>query len=219
MKKMGLKSYRFSVSWSRILPDGTGKINQKGIAFYQSLVRELKAAGIEPMVTLYHWDLPYALYLQGGWKNPQIPDWFAAYTKIVVEALSDQVQYWMTLNEPQCFVGIGHLQGRHAPFLDEPASLRPVTRHVLLAHAKAVQTIRQYAKLPPKVGYAPTGPVFSPCGDESEAAPQGNLMDAVDSMDDGTRNTKPMNISTMPTAAASVRPRRLAIIVMMINAT
>ena len=122
------------------------------------------------MVTLYHWDLPYALYLQGGWKNPQIPDWFAAYTKIVVEALSDQVQYWMTLNEPQCFVGIGHLQGRHAPFLDEPASLRPVTRHVLLAHAKAVQTIRQYAKLPPKVGYAPTGPVFSPCGDESEAA-------------------------------------------------
>ena len=107
-------------------------------------MRELKAAGIEPMVTLYHWDLPYALYLQGGWKNPQIPDWFAAYTKIVVEALSDQVQYWMTLNEPQCFVGIGHLQGRHAPFLDEPASLRPVTRHVLLAHAKAVQTIRQY---------------------------------------------------------------------------
>ena len=89
MKKMGLKSYRFSVSWSRILPDGTEKINQKGIAFYQSLVRELKAAGIEPMVTLYHWDLPYALYLQGGWKNPQIPDWFAAYTKIVVEALSD----------------------------------------------------------------------------------------------------------------------------------
>ena len=170
MKKMGLKSYRFSVSWSRILPDGTEKINQKGIEFYQSLVRELKAAGIEPMVTLYHWDLPYALYLQGGWKNPQIPDWFAAYTKIVVEALSDQVQYWMTLNEPQCFVGIGHLQGRHAPFLDEPASLRPVTRHVLLAHAKAVQTIRQYAKLPPKVGYAPTGPVFSPCGDESEAA-------------------------------------------------
>ena len=84
-------------------------------------MRELKAAGIEPMVTLYHWDLPYALYLQGGWKNPQIPDWFAAYTKIVVEALSDQVQYWMTLNEPQCFVGIGHLQGRHAPFLDEPA--------------------------------------------------------------------------------------------------
>ena len=164
MKKMGLKSYRFSVSWSRILPDGTEKINQKGIEFYQSLVRELKAAGIEPMVTLYHWDLPYALYLQGGWKNPQIPDWFAAYTKIVVEALSDQVQYWMTLNEPQCFVGIGHLQGRHAPFLDEPASLRPVTRHVLLAHAKAVQTIRQYAKLPPKVGYAPTGPVFSPCG-------------------------------------------------------
>lgn len=82
MKKMGLKSYRFSVSWSRILPDGTEKINQKGIEFYQSLVRELKAAGIEPMVTLYHWDLPYALYLQGGWKNPQIPDWFAAYTKL-----------------------------------------------------------------------------------------------------------------------------------------
>lgn len=175
MKKMGLKSYRFSVSWSRILPDGTEKINQKGIEFYQSLVRELKAAGIEPMVTLYHWDLPYALYLQGGWKNPQIPDWFAAYTKIVVEALSDQVQYWMTLNEPQCFVGIGHLQGRHAPFLDEPASLRPVTRHVLLAHAKAVQTIRQYAKLPPKVGYAPTRTGVFCRGDESEACPSPKL--------------------------------------------
>lgn len=168
MKQMGLKTYRFSISWSRVLPQGTGPVNEAGLAFYKNLVHELRRAGIEPMVTLYHWDLPYALHLKGGWQNPESPDWFAAYTRVVVEALSGEVRYWLTLNEPNCFVGISYVGGEHAPFLHEPAALRPVTRNVLLAHGRAVQVIRQYAKQPPQIGYAPTGPVFAPKEETAE---------------------------------------------------
>lgn len=162
MKEIGLKTYRFSVSWSRVMPDGTGAVNETGLQFYRKLVDELLAAGIEPMVMLYHWDLPYELHLQGGWMNNAMPDWFAAYTKVVVETLSDKVRYWMTINEPQCFVGMGYEMGWHAPFYKEKASLAPITRNVLLAHGRAVQTIREYAKITPKVGMAPCGPIFLP---------------------------------------------------------
>lgn len=172
MKQMGLKTYRFSVSWSRILPEGTGKVNPAGVQFYRDLVRALKDAGIEPMVTLYHWDLPYALYLRGGWQNPESPAWFAEYVRVVVEALSDVVERWMTLNEPQCFVGISYVGGEHAPFLNEEAALRPTVRNVLLAHAGAVRTIRRYARRKPLVGYAPTGTLFEPVGPDPDAIEQ-----------------------------------------------
>ncbi|MDO5399626.1 MAG: family 1 glycosylhydrolase [Eubacteriales bacterium] len=162
MKLLGLKSYRFSVSWSRVMPEGTGEVNQKGLDFYIDLVRELRAAGIEPMVTLYHWDLPYALYLKGGWLNPESPEWFAQYTAVVVKALSPWVRYWMTINEPQCFIGISYKGAVHAPFLDEPTSLLPATRNVLLAHGRSVQVIRSLAALPPQIGLAPCGAVFEP---------------------------------------------------------
>ena len=92
-KEMGLKYYRFSVSWPRIIPDGTGDVNEKGIKFYSDLVDELIAAGITPLVTLFHWDLPYELYMKGGFGNPDFPEWFEDYTKIVVDALSDRVKY------------------------------------------------------------------------------------------------------------------------------
>lgn len=167
MKKIGLKSYRFSVAWPRALPCGTGAVNEKGLQFYVDLAKALREAGIEPMVTLYHWDLPTALHRQGGWQNPAMPDWFAEYTRIVVTALAPYVQYWITFNEPQCFVGIGYAEGRHAPFLDEPSSLLPTTRHVLLAHGKAVKLIRALAP-GAKIGYAPTGSIFEP-RDESAA--------------------------------------------------
>ena len=90
MKKMGIRNYRFSISWTRVLPDGTGKVNQKGLQFYSDLVDELLANGIEPLVTLFHWDYPLALHQKGGWLNRDSSDWFAEYAKVVVDALSDR---------------------------------------------------------------------------------------------------------------------------------
>lgn len=169
MKQLGLKAYRFSISWPRVIPDGTGEVNPQGIQFYKNLVAELRAADIEPIVTLYHWDLPYALHLRGGWQNPEIVQWFANYTKVVVEALSDQVKYWLTFNEPQCFIGISYVGGEHAPFYNEPLALPNLTRNVLFAHAEAVKTIRKYAKTKPLVGYAPTGTIYEPVDESPEA--------------------------------------------------
>ncbi|RPJ09541.1 MAG: beta-glucosidase [Spirochaetaceae bacterium] len=158
MKELGLNAYRFSISWPRIFPDGTGKPNQAGINFYDKLVDELLAAGINPWVTLYHWDLPAALYKQGGWQNPEISGWFSDYAAFVVDKLSDRVTNWMTLNEPQCFIGLGMQEGRHAPGLklDLPELLL-ASHHALLAHGKAVQVIRGRAKKKPFIGWAPVG--------------------------------------------------------------
>ncbi len=169
LAQMGLKAYRFSVSWPRILPNGTGDVNPAGVQFYRDLVAELKKYGIEPIVTLYHWDMPYALHLKGGWQNPESVEWFREYTRTVVDALSDGVKYWLTFNEPQCFVGISYVGGEHAPFYNEPASLEGVTRNVMFAHAAAVRTIRESAKTPPLVGYAPTGTIFEPADETPEA--------------------------------------------------
>lgn len=162
MKEMGLKTYRFSISWPRVLPEGSGKVNEKGIQFYRNLVDELKNAGIEPMITLFHWNLPYELHKKGGWQNPEIVEWFAEYTKVVIEALSDKVRYWMTFNEPQCFIGISYKRGIHAPFIDEPKALAGCTRNVLMAHGRAVQMIRKYAVLKPMIGMAPCGGISVP---------------------------------------------------------
>lgn len=170
LKEMGLKTYRFSISWSRVLPEGIGKVNEKGLQFYSDLVDELLGAGIQPLITLYHWDLPYALYEKGGWKNPDIIQWFGEYVKVVVEALSDRVEYWITINEPQMFIGLGYLIGVHAPFEKcFPQELIPISHNVLMAHGNAVRIIRTYAKRTPKVGMSPTGDVFLPDGDTEEA--------------------------------------------------
>jgi len=163
MKKIGLKSYRFSISWPRILPDGTGKVNPKGIEFYSNLIDELLDAGIEPLVTIYHWDMPYSVYKKGGWKNDEISDWFAQYVKVLVENFSNRVKYWMTFNEPQVFIGLGHLMGIHAPF--EKNSVKDIvhmSKNVLLSHGKAVATIRKFSKQNAKIGFAPTGDVYLP---------------------------------------------------------
>jgi beta-glucosidase len=115
MKDLGLNSYRFSVRWPRILPEGTGTVNSAGIAFYDRLVDGLLESGIEPFVTLFHWDLPAALFRRGGWSNPDIANWFAEYASVVGNALSDRVKFWMTLNEPYVVSNEGHLVGKHAP--------------------------------------------------------------------------------------------------------
>ena len=155
MKKMGIRNYRFSISWTRVLPDGTGKVNQKGLQFYSDLVDELLANGIEPLVTLFHWDYPLALHQKGGWLNRDSSDWFAEYAKVVVDALSDRVKYWMTINEPQVFIGCGYAIGKFAPFeVHQAHDLTRMTHNVLLAHGKAVQVIRKYAKQKPTVEFA-----------------------------------------------------------------
>ncbi len=120
MREIGLKAYRFSISWSRLLPEGTGAVNEAGVRFYDELINTLLDSGIEPYATLFHWDLPYALYQRGGWMNPDVVEWFGAYAGLVAERFSDRVTHFFTLNEPQCFVGLGFLNGAHAPWLRSP---------------------------------------------------------------------------------------------------
>lgn len=156
MKEMGLKAYRFSISWPRIIPNGTGTINEAGLNYYSSLVDELLSAGIEPYVTLFHWELPQNIYERGGWLNRNISDWFAEYVRIVVDKLSDRVRYWMTINEPQCHILLGHVSGNHAP--GDNVSTREallMLHNIHLAHGKAVSMIRSHSKSECKIGYAP----------------------------------------------------------------
>lgn len=161
MKGLGLKSYRFSISWSRVIPE-EGKINPAGLKFYSDLVDELLAAEIEPLVTIYHWDLPLWVHKKGGWLSPKIIPLFRDYAKAVVDALSDRVTWWMTMNEPQCFIMNGYMQGVHAPFKHDYLALSRLTRNCMLAHAQAAKIIRQYAKKPPKVGIAMASGCFVP---------------------------------------------------------
>lgn len=163
MAQMGLQAYRMSISWPRVIPEGVGTINKAGLAFYDRLVDELLAKQIQPWVTLFHWDYPLALYRRGGWLNPDSPKWFADYTAQVVDALSDRVSHWMTLNEPQCFIGLGHQVGEHAPGLK--LGLRDcllAAHHTLLAHGQAVQVIRARSKQPSQIGAAPVGIIKFP---------------------------------------------------------
>lgn len=161
MKELGLKSYRFSVSWPRVMPE-RGVINEKGLQFYRNLADELVQAGIEPFCTLYHWDLPMWAYNEGGWENPQIINEFTEYAKRVIDALSDKVRYWMTFNEPACFIGFGYFEGRQAPFkinrMSEEQKFRDlaqISKNVLLCHGHGVQLIRERSKLAdPQIGFA-----------------------------------------------------------------
>jgi len=163
MQSLGLQGYRLSISWPRVLPEGVGRANEAGLNFYDRLIDELLAAKVTPYVTLFHWDFPYALYARGGWLNPDSPDWFAEYTQVIVDKLSDRVTYWMTLNEPQCFIGLGHRDGIHAPG-DKLgwAQVLQAGHHALLAHGKSVQAIRARAKTTPIIGFAPVGVVSIP---------------------------------------------------------
>jgi len=152
MKKLGVKSYRFSLSWSRIISK-EGGVNQKGLAFYSSLIDELKKNGIEPMVTLYHWDLPWWIEAKyQGWMNRKIVDLFNEYVKVVVDAFSDRVKYWLTFNEPQCFLMNGYVTCVHAPFKRVIFRFSRLLRHFMLANKRAVDTIRAYAKTKPLIG-------------------------------------------------------------------
>jgi beta-glucosidase len=156
MKALGATAYRFSIAWPRIFPDGTGAPNSKGLDFYSRLVDELLANGIEPFATLYHWDLPQALYdRDGGWQSRDTAQAFADYCGYIAAQLSDRVTHFFTINEFSTFVEFGHGMGRMAPGLQlPPGQLNQVRHHVVLGHGLAVQAIRAQARAGTKVGIA-----------------------------------------------------------------
>lgn len=143
MKELGLKSYRFSISWPRVLPEGCGTINAKGLGFYDRLVDNLLAAGIVPNATLNHWDFPQTLQDRGGWPNRDSADWFADYARVMFDKLGDRVPMWATHNEPWVVAFVGHAYGDFAPGIADFSKAFQAAHHLLLAHGKAVQVFRE----------------------------------------------------------------------------
>ena len=148
MAGMGLGSFRFSVSWSRVQPSGSGAINQPGLDFYRSLVDGLRTRNIEPAITLYHWDLPQALEDAGGWANRDSAERFADYAEIVAAAIGDGGGMWITINEPQVVANQGHRSGVHAPGHRDDALAAATTHHLMLAHGLALQRLRSVLRTP-----------------------------------------------------------------------
>ena len=151
MAEMGLESYRFSVSWCRIIPNGTGEINQKGIDFYNNIINECLKYGIVPFVTLYHWDLPQVLQEKGGWINKDTIDAFLNYANVCFKAFGDRVKHWITFNETIVFSKLGYINGAHPPAIqnDEKKYFQS-THNVFVAHAKAVELykkLKQYGEI------------------------------------------------------------------------
>ncbi|HOT58515.1 MAG TPA: GH1 family beta-glucosidase [Spirochaetales bacterium] len=142
MKQLGYPAYRLSISWPRIFPDGTGRINQSGIDFYKKLLTDLRKAGIAPYVTLYHWDLPLALQRAGGWYSRKTAEAFAYYAQTAAQALGDLPEAWITLNEPWIVTVCGHILGSHAPGHKNLFKLFTVAHNLLLAHGMGVQAIK-----------------------------------------------------------------------------
>jgi beta-glucosidase len=146
MRELGLNAYRFSIAWARVLPDGRGALNHKGLDFYARLVDRLLERGITPAPTLYHWDLPAALDDRGGWTHPDVASWFQDYARAVFERLGDRVPMWATLNEPILVSHAGYVKGVHAPGHRSVVEAAAVARHLLLAHGAAVEAFRGTAK-------------------------------------------------------------------------
>jgi beta-glucosidase len=163
MKEFGVQAHDLSIAWSRVLPEGTGTPNEKGLDFYDRFIDANLASGIEPWVTLYHWDLPLALHRRGGWRNRDVADWFADYAALVVGRLSDRVSHWVTFEEPESIIWYGYGAGSDAP--GDTLALAEVSEaahNLLRSHGKAVQAIRASAKQPAKVGAAPGASVRFP---------------------------------------------------------
>ncbi|KIH98321.1 beta-glucosidase [Streptomonospora alba] len=145
LRELGVDAYRFSIAWPRIQPDGSGPANPEGLAFYDRLVDELLAAGVEPVATLYHWDLPQALEDEGGWRVRSTAERFGEYARIVADRLGDRITRWITHNEPFCAAFIGHAIGRHAPGTREGTPALATAHHLLLSHGLATRQLRASA--------------------------------------------------------------------------
>lgn len=168
MKELGIKAYRFSISWPRIIPEGTGAVNEKGIQFYSDLIDELLENDIEPYITLFHWDYPHELYKRGSWLNPESVKWFADYARLVAERFSDRVTHFITFNEPQCFIG-GYFGGEMAPGIKSSyKDILQIIHNVLKSHGAAVIAMREAAVQPVEIGYAPTGTHVMPATESRE---------------------------------------------------
>ncbi|MGA4730429.1 GH1 family beta-glucosidase [Micromonospora taraxaci] len=176
MRDLGLRSYRFSISWPRIQPDGTGTPNQRGLDFYRRLLDGLHERGITPMATLFHWDLPQALQDAGGWESRDTSQRFADYADLVFRALGDRVPAWLTVNEPKTVVQNGYLTGHHAPGRQDPDAAYLVAHHLQLAHGLAVAALRASGS------DSRIGPAFNlhpcyPADDSPQAAAAAHLYD------------------------------------------
>jgi beta-glucosidase len=172
MAELGLKSYRFSVAWPRVQPGGAGPANPAGLDFYRRLVDELLAHGIEPWLTLYHWDLPQPLEDAGGWPARDTAGRFADYTALVADALGDRVRYWTTLNEPWCSAFLGYGSGAHAPGRSDGADAVRAGHHLMLGHGLAVQALRAArpeAQVGVTVNLYPVTPATDTPGDRDAA--------------------------------------------------
>jgi len=145
MKELGLKAYRFSIAWSRVLPAGRGQANPKGLDFYDRLVDRLLEAKVQPVACLYHWDLPQAIQEAGGWPNRETTDWYAEYARLMFDRLGDRVKVWDTHNEPRVAAFIGYGSANMAPGVADYTLAFQVAHHLLLAHGKAVEVYRQGA--------------------------------------------------------------------------
>lgn len=167
LKELGVNSYRFSISWPRILPNENGEINLKGLKYYLDLIDELISNGIEPIVTIYHWDLPQALQDKGGMMNEEFPDWFTEYSSVLASAFKGKVTKYIIINEPQCIIGQGLVTGDHAPGLHlNMKDALQATHNMLKAYGKASIAIK---RIDPnaKTSIATTGNVFVPQDEES----------------------------------------------------
>jgi beta-glucosidase len=163
MRSLGVKNYRLSIAWPRILPAGTGALNEAGLDFYDRLIDSLLAAGITPHVTLYHWDLPQVLEDKNGWINRETAFAFGSYAEVVVKRLRDRVSSWFTLNEMPCFIGLSYEEGMHAPGRRESASIvNQAYHHALLAHGLGVRAVRGHGGPSARVGLVHNPPTPLP---------------------------------------------------------
>ncbi len=169
MRELELSCYRFSISWPRILPEGRGTVNQKGLDYYDRVVDSLLSSGITPFVTLYHWDLPLALEQSGGWENRATAEAFMEYAELIAKHFDGRVTNYVTLNEPQCFLGLGYHTGIHAPGKRlSTQALTTCAHHALIAHGGAVAAMRAVSRSPLTLGLASTGKICYPMHDATD---------------------------------------------------
>ncbi|MEI8059896.1 MAG: family 1 glycosylhydrolase, partial [Ferruginibacter sp.] len=159
--KLNIPNYRFSISWSRILPQGIGPINHKGIDFYNRIIDFCLELGIEPWITLYHWDLPEALQKKGGWANREVIHWFGYYVDCCIKQFGDRVKKWMVLNEPMVFTGAGYFLGVHAPGKKGLSNFLAAAHHAALCQAEGgriIKTLRNDCKVGTTISYSQLEP-------------------------------------------------------------
>ncbi|WP_058306566.1 GH1 family beta-glucosidase [Gracilibacillus massiliensis] len=167
MKELGIDVYRFSVAWPRIFPNGTGEVNQEGLDYYHRLVDKLLEAGIEPMCTLYHWDLPQALQDKGGWNNRETIDAFVNYAEVMFKEFSGKIKQWLTLNEPWCISFLSNFIGIHAPGNQDLQLATQISHHLLVAHGKTVKKFRELG-FDGQIGFAPNTTWLEPYSNRQE---------------------------------------------------